>query len=264
MKRKSCPVASRFTKAAGTYDSQPGIQSEVALNLAKRLEDRPEIDATSILEAGCGTGFLTRELCRIFPESRIVAVDIADTMLGQVRRHLSKQSNISLMQADIRKLATAERFTLIVSSSALHWMLPLEETFKLLRLRLKRDGHIMFAMMVKGTLGELHALRAKIAPQKRLRRSLPTASEVIGAMRESGFTPLQTEVEERSVRYASPAALLKAIHHQGVTGGFTASDGLLMRGEMRALMEEYEQRHATADGGVDATYKVLYVEGVKT
>ncbi len=252
-----CPVADSFAAAACTYDLQPGIQAQVARELAARLEAQgARFD--SILEVGCGTGFLTGELCRLFPSARIVAVDVAPTMLAQVRRRLPKQANLETRQADVRELDLPKKFALITSSSALHWMTPLPATFARLRRFLQPGGRMVFAMMLQGTLAELHELRAELTPRKALRRALPSAVAVLEALREAGWEREAWTCEKIAVTYASASALLQAIQAQGVTGGFGASGTLLTRGEMRRLLAEYEQRHAVDDGGVVASYQVLY------
>lgn len=255
-------VARHFAKAADTYAVQPGIQAAVAEKVAARLqEERTDIN-TSILEAGCGTGYLTKALCRLFPAARIVAVDIAEKMLAEARKQFTGyHKNLEFLRADIGKASLSEQFSLVVSSSALHWMTPLYSTFNNLKRCLRNDGRIVFAMMVDGTLGELQSLRREIAPSKTPPRKLPTVNEVIEAMRENNLTVSYRQTESLTMTYPSPGKFLETIQNQGVTGGFSTSDTLLTRSEIRRLAEEYRRRYTQSDGQITATYSILYLEG---
>lgn len=262
---KNSNTAAHFNRAAATYAAQPGVQATVAKRLADMLKSRTETGDFSLMEAGCGTGYLTRELCRLFPDSRMLAVDIAETMLEETRQHINgHHKNLEFMQADISTLKLRSRFSLIVSSSSLHWMMPLESTFSNLKKCLRPDGRIIFAMMVDGTLRELQTLRAQIAPAKKSSRKLPTETDVMTALQTSGFTINRWGTETLTPPYPSPAAFLETLRRQGVTGGFSNSSTLLTRGEMRQLMHQYRKRYSQADGRVTATYKILYAEGIPT
>ncbi len=258
-RNKLCPVAHRFAAAAATYDLQPGIQTQVVRKLAARL-GRLSGQINRVLEIGCGTGLLTIELCRLFPLAQIKAVDIAGNMLDQVRSRLPKQTNLQLFKADLGKFVLPVNCSLVTSSSALHWMSPLDHTFRRIKSFLTPNGSFVFAMMVQGTLMELQELRAEIAPNKPVQRTLPETRQVIKAMRQAGFIKIDWKVESSMVRYASSSTLLQAIHRQGVTGGFSSTENLLTRSELLKLQEDYNDRYKLAEGGVGATYKVLFAE----
>ncbi len=254
-------VAKHFGNAAETYDLQTGIQKQAAQRLAVKLQGICD-PGGKVLEIGCGTGMLTAELGRIFPESRITAVDIAGRMLEQARKSLSVHSNIEFVEADARELEAVDEFSLAVSSSALHWMLPLEYTFRKIKQFLIPEGILFFAMMVQGTLSELHQLRSEVAPHKTVKRTLPEVGQVTEALERAGLTLMNQELEPTMIRYDSAAAFLQALHQQGVTGGFTATGNQLTRGEIGRLLKKYEQRYGIANGGVSATYNVFYGKAV--
>ncbi len=258
---ENCPISKHFGAAAKSYDRQPGVQSRVAHRLATRISKGGKA-VSNVLEVGCGTGFLTAHLCRFFPDTPIVAVDIAGGMLDRVRTRLPQQKNLQLIRADICELEMTGMFSLIASSSALHWMMPLDNTLRLLSSFLHPGGRLSFAMMVRGTLAELHALREEVAPQKPYVRSLPTTSAVFGLMRCAGFTVEDWTLESSSVRYNSAFGFMKSLKRQGVTGGFVSPDNMLTRGEIRKLAEKYRRRFPTGDGGIRASYKVLYADAV--
>ena len=119
----------KFSAAAGTYAVESTVQKTVCVDAARWL---PGTVDGHILELGCGTGALTAELVKRFPGNPITAVDAAPGMIEQAAK-LVPNSHVTWVTADARFYRRDEKFPLIVSSSALHWMLPLRETFNSLK-----------------------------------------------------------------------------------------------------------------------------------
>jgi len=87
----SSSISARFAAAAQSYHDESNMQRTVAEKLAASTPAREEID--SILEIGCGTGFLTELLGRRFPGALIDAVDIARPMIDLARAHRGMRPN---------------------------------------------------------------------------------------------------------------------------------------------------------------------------
>ncbi len=135
----------------------PTCSAWLLKSLPLRCTAMEEID--SILEIGCGTGFLTELLGRRFPRALIYAVDIARPMIDLAIERIGEYGRIRWHVADARQFRPDRDFPLIISSSALHWMTPVSETVKRLGDMLETGGNLVSALMVKGTLEELHAAR---------------------------------------------------------------------------------------------------------
>ena len=81
-------IAAAFSAAAGSYDAAAGVQRRVAGELAQRIARLP-LDQPRVLEIGCGTGFLSRELLALDPRE-LLLTDIAPTMIGRCRATLAR------------------------------------------------------------------------------------------------------------------------------------------------------------------------------
>jgi hypothetical protein len=58
--------------------------------------------------------------------------------------------------------------------------------------------------------------------------------------------------------------MLKALHHQGVTGGSVSrSTNLLTRRELADLINDYQQHYGDPHGEVPATFRVGWIAAVK-
>ncbi len=250
-------ISARFASAARTYHEESNVQRTVAENLAASM--LPGEEPHSVLEIGCGTGFLTELLRRRFPRALIYAVDIARPMIDLARERIGECGRIRWHVADARQFRPDRDFPLIISSSALHWMTPVSETVKRLAGMLEPGGNLVSALMVKGTLEELHAARTCVFPDKSAPVCLPGAEEILEAIEAAGLRTRSSRREVFRERYDSASAFLRSLNRQGVTGAANSGCKLLTRTELRKLIGYYDDRFAAPAGGVFATYRVLYI-----
>ncbi|MFZ0927758.1 MAG: methyltransferase domain-containing protein [Syntrophobacteraceae bacterium] len=258
----SSSISARFAAAAQSYHDESNMQRTVAEKLAASMPSREDFD--SILEIGCGTGFLTELLGRRFPGALIDAVDIARPMIDLAKERIGECGRIRWHVADARQFRPDRDFPLIISSSALHWMTPVSETVKRLGSMLEPGGNLVSALMVQGTLGELHAARTCLFPGKTAPVCLPGAEEVLEALAAAGLKIERSSQEVLRERYDSARAFLRSLNRQGVTGTANSGCKLLNRTELRKLTVYYDRKYATPSGGVFATYRVLYVSARKS
>ncbi|MFA4944152.1 MAG: methyltransferase domain-containing protein [Lentisphaeria bacterium] len=244
-----------FSAAAASYDHPAGIQPRVAQRLLAEFLPGPAALPASgrILEVGCGTGTLTCELRNRHPGRGILALDLAPGMVARARQRHGDLPGIEFLAADIRAFAPAERFALIASSSALHWIRPLPELFRHLAALLAPGGFLGFAMMTAGTLAELRAARQRVAPHKPAAGSLPRADAALAALRAAGFALQAQAVERHTQPCASGRDLLRGLRAQGIAAGFYGSGASLTRGELARLVHDFDRHHTAI------TWEVLYV-----
>ena len=97
----------------------------------------------ALLDLGCGTGELTADAHRKLGARRTVGVDLSESMLAKGRAALSVPG-LELVQGDIASwLSTAtERFDVILSNAALHWVPDHPRLFAALAARLERHGQL--------------------------------------------------------------------------------------------------------------------------
>lgn len=112
-------VKHRFSAAASTYDQYADLQRYVAENLIQRIisaSSSPSPD--SILEVGCGTGYLTEKIRDLYPASSLIGIDIAAGMVNICRQRCS---NGQYIVADGEHLPFHQSFDLIISNLCLQW-----------------------------------------------------------------------------------------------------------------------------------------------
>jgi len=249
-------IAARFSAASGTYHEAAAVQRNVAESLGRFFPDVPP--TAHILEIGCGTGVLTAIVRRRYPGLWIDVVDVSARMIAQARTRMGFDNRIRCRVVDLRHVPTTRLYPLIVSSSSLHWINPLEEGLAKMAALLEPGGRVVFSLMTHGTLGELRKCRLRVAPHKTPAGSLPTLRQVRHGLRYAGLTVLDDRKEIRRIEYPSAELFLRHIHDQGLTGGAVSTSCLpLNRRELLEVIKTYQASYP-AGAGVVASYHVAY------
>jgi malonyl-CoA O-methyltransferase len=147
-----CPTIIRaFETAAPRYDSFASVQAHVAKTLVEYIDDGHVTTPQTILDIGCGTGLLCSEAAKRWPHATITALDAAPAMLQEAKR---KNPNLITLHDDAASFTTTERFDLILSSMALHWLPRPETVLRHWQSLLQPTGSLYVALPIEGSLSE--------------------------------------------------------------------------------------------------------------
>jgi trans-aconitate 2-methyltransferase len=138
---------------AASYDRVSAPQREWAVEVIDRLELRGD---EVVLDAGCGSGRVTLDLLQRLPGGRVIAVDLAPSMVEHARSALPSDRAIVLLQ-DLLELNTPEPVDAIFSNATFHWIHDHETLFALLFGALKPGGRLSAQC---GGAGNIDAFRA--------------------------------------------------------------------------------------------------------
>jgi trans-aconitate 2-methyltransferase len=75
-----------------------------------------------IMDAGCGSGLLTKLLAKKVPRGKVYAVDIDVNMIRQAKRNLGDLQNVEIVLADLTKVKLDLELDIIFSNAVLHWV----------------------------------------------------------------------------------------------------------------------------------------------
>ena len=117
-------VSSHFESEAFEYDGLiPRLipryheQNEIIL----KLIPFEATSAVKVLDLGCGTGVLSYLVLKTFPNSDVVAFDLAESMLEQCKINLSAyKDRITLLQGNFATDNVGEGYDLIISGLSIH------------------------------------------------------------------------------------------------------------------------------------------------
>ncbi|HEV3221217.1 MAG TPA: methyltransferase domain-containing protein [Candidatus Acidoferrales bacterium] len=166
----------------------------------------------TVLDAGCGTGRLTRDLLEALPCGRAAAVDLSQNMLDAARAYLEPDfgGRVEFVCCDLLDMPFERRFDGIFSTASFHWVLDHDRLFRSLHRGL-RPGAWLCAQCGGGSnlarlLGRVHTLIiAQPFAQYFAGYTFPwefsDAETAASRMRRAGFEEIETSLEEAPTKF---------------------------------------------------------------
>ncbi|MFD0617541.1 malonyl-ACP O-methyltransferase BioC [Paenibacillus sp. GCM10027629] len=269
-------VRRNFDRHAGQYDQYAVVQRWMAERLLAYVSDWAKGRSVSrILEIGCGTGIVTAELSRLFPQAQITALDLSERMVEETRKRLGEDaSNVTFIVADAEEWACAQMlqdqkahlsqkitYDVIVSSAVFQWFNDPQRTCRSLQQLLALDGLFAFATFAGETFHELHrsfaAAESKLGlPMIPHGQSYPNGSDWQQMFGDQGL--FRWDQQQYILTYRDVMAFLHSVKRVGASNAVKQTDSL---GGSRALFQAmcayYEQHFAASSGeGIQVTYDV--------
>lgn len=258
-------VRQSFDRAAKTYDAASALQREICNRMLERLEYikyQPE----TILDVGSGTGYGTRALKQHYLESRVMALDLAPSMLqaarGQTawwRRTLPmlQKNRESYICADVDRLPLkTSSVNMAWSNLTLQWCNDLNITFAELHRVIAPEGLLMFSTFGPDTLKELRQAFTGLDGHTHVNRFVDM-HDIGDTLMHAGFSAPVMDMEYITLTYSDLMSLLRELKGMGahnVTQG--RKHGMMGKSEWLTLQKNYEQFRR--EGKLPATFEVVY------
>ena len=102
----------------------------------------------SILDLGCGDGFLTTLLAEQVPDGYVTGIDASNGMIEIAKQH--QMPNLAFCSKDINELDYSSEFDLIFSNATLHWVQDHKTLLHNCHRALKPGGKIRFNFAADG------------------------------------------------------------------------------------------------------------------
>ncbi len=250
-------VKSAFSKAADTYEKWAQIQKTVEDQLLKKLF--PKKKYNKILEVGCGVGRFTEKLALTYPDSQILAIDIAPGMVVKAKNRLSDYSRVTVQEADGEELpiqiTSQGPFDLIISSSTFQWFDNLSKTLVRYSQILSYNGQLLFSIFGHLTLNELNLAINLANPNKLglVSTTFLSKNELTSILKPS-FSSSDIEEVILKKEYDSLIELLKSLKYTGVAPPIYRP---LIKS--RKGMEKIEKEFLNKFSAIKATYQIFFV-----
>jgi trans-aconitate 2-methyltransferase len=199
---------------AASYDRLADPQEEWGRQVLERLELRGD---ETVLDAGCGSGRLTRLLIERLPQGRVIAVDSSPSMLDAVRDALRPQDEALL--ANLTALELDEPVDAIFSNATFHWVLDHDRLFGRLHAVLRPDGRLEAQCGGEGNVAEFERAIDALSGDERfapyLRGTLrPWKFAGVGEtevrLERAGFVVARLWLERRRYQPRDPRGYLRA------------------------------------------------------
>ena len=200
---------------ATTYERLSAPMTAMGTDVLDRLVLRGD---ETVLDAGCGTGNVTRVLRERLPRGHVIAVDAAPSMVAQARELLPL--DVDVLQADLVDLELEEPVDAVFSTATLHWIGDHERLFARLHGALRPGGRLVAQCGGHGNVAEVKEAGLGVAAEPRFAAyfggwtgdwtfATPEATErrLLGA----GFTDVWCWLTRVDVDPGDPAGYLAAI-----------------------------------------------------
>jgi malonyl-CoA O-methyltransferase len=250
-----------FSRAAGDYDAAAVLQHEVGQRMLERLQ-LIRLQPQTVIDIGAGTGRQTRQLASHYPQSQVIALDLAPGMLHHARKQLSWrqrwQGRQRFVCADAEHLPFADNSAdLLFSNVTLQWCDDLDRVFAEFNRVLRPGGLLLFSNFGPDTLHELRRSWQTVDPHNHV-NAFMDMHDIGDALLRSGLSDPVMDMEMITLTYPDLHTLmtdLKIIGAHNVTAG--RPRGLTGRQRLQQLTAAYET-FRTQDNLLPASYEVIY------
>ena len=249
-------VKRSFTEASETYDDLAVLQRSVGSNLLNQFAI--EKLTGTVLDLGCGTGFLTGKLQNLPGYELMVALDISMSMLQMTRQKCIANDRLDFLCADIEFLPIIENSVdWFFSNLALQWCQDAQAVFDNIRRILKPKGRLIFSTFGPKTLKELKAAWASVDDYTHVNHFY-SEKELIKFIGQAGLQDIHIKSRQYISKYQSVMELmkeLKGIGAHNVTRG--RNRGMTGKSTLLQMISNYEEM--STQGLLTATFEVIYV-----
>jgi malonyl-CoA O-methyltransferase len=241
-------VRSAFNKASGQYDAHAFLQKEIANRLDAKL-DVISGESNIILDLGAGTGLLSKQLSKRFPDSQLICLDFAQLSLK------NNPSNNKIC-ADAYQLPLANNSVdMVISSLMMQWCPDLKQLFSEIHRVLKNDGLILFSTFGPDTLKELKKSWSVVDSEAHV-NTFTDMHDIGDQMLGAGFQSPVMEMEKLTLTYQTVTDLLRDLKAIGAQTVNARSKSLMGKDKFKLMIKMYESYRK--DNKLPATYEVVY------
>jgi trans-aconitate 2-methyltransferase len=200
---------------AATYDRVSDVQEAWARQVLARL---PLAGGETVLDAGCGSGRVTRLLLERLPRGRVVAVDASAEMVRHARRALGDRATV--LRADLTELELDEPVDAVFSNAVFHWVLDQDRLFERLHAALRPGGVLVAQCGGHGNIAGFLAVVDEVASGAPFAAHLasfrrvwtfPRPEETEARLRAAGFAEARAWLSPSDVTPEDPAAFVRSV-----------------------------------------------------
>ena len=202
---------------ASSYQRVSVPHEEWAAALMERL---PLSGSETVLDAGCGSGRVTRMLVERLPTGKVVAVDGSAAMVEKVREVLrpTDESFVS----DLTALELDEPVDAITSSAVFHWIPDHDALFARMRAALKPGGRIEAQCGGKGNIDDFRRVSGEVVAREPYAAHLEAAGfeepwfyadaeETAERLGAAGFEQIETWLQPWDVVPSDPREFMRTL-----------------------------------------------------
>jgi trans-aconitate 2-methyltransferase len=192
-----------------TYDK---VSSNVQLEWGRKLiEQRMWIGNEIVMDAGAGSGNLTKFLVDKVPHGQIYAIDADPNMVEQAKSNLSAYRNVRVIHSSMEHVNLPTKVDVIFSNAALHWVLDQEGVFSHFWRLLKPNGELLIEYGGHGNVERAVRVISKLMEFSQFKEHFvnwkqswyfPKADEIERLLENAKFRDIQINLSKRTTSFS--------------------------------------------------------------
>jgi trans-aconitate 2-methyltransferase len=200
---------------ATTYDRVSAPQQLWAAEQLDRLALQGD---EVVLDAGCGSGKVTRELAARVPNGHVYAVDAAPSMVEHARLALGDRATVFCQ--DLVELYLPEPVDLVFSNATFHWVHDHDALFAALHRNMKAGARLLAQCGGRGNIDRFRKLADEVAGSPAWAAyfdgwtgvwNYATAEETATRLQRAGFTDVNAWLQDRPTELEDGRAFISTV-----------------------------------------------------
>jgi len=251
-------VRQSFSGAAESYDSVASLQRNVGLELIKQAG--AESFYGTVLDLGCGTGFISSQIISSNDINQMILLDIALPMLQISQQKLANHTALYVC-ADAEQLPLASNTVdHVISNVALQWCRNLDVVFADIKRILKSGGQFSFTIFGSQTLQELKLAWAKVDQFQHV-NEFYSQNQLEAFLVQSGFKQIEATSECYQTSYESALDLMRELKQLGAHNVLSSRNKhLTTKTQLQRMLTAYEGQFVGST--VSATFDVITIKAI--
>jgi trans-aconitate 2-methyltransferase len=205
---------------AASYDRVSNPQATWAEAVLDRLDLRGD---ETVLDAGCGSGRVTKMLLERLPKGRVVAVDASRSMVDKAREAIGDRGEAFV--SDLVELQVPEPVYAVFSTATFHWIGDHDALFARLHAALKPGGQLVAQCGGKGNIAAFKAAMDRVASREPYTEhfdgwrgpwNYAGPEETEERLRRAGFTEIRCWLQPAPITLDEPEEFVTTVclgHH---------------------------------------------------
>lgn len=249
-------------RCARRYDRNARVARELGARLLEHLEP-VRIQPERVLDLGAGTGELAKNLCRRYRKSRVLALDLSESMLAVARakrrRLFSRQQFVC---GDAERLPLRSGCVeLVLSNAVLQFCSQPDAVFAEVLRVLAPGGLFMFSTLGPDTLVELKQSFARVDDLPHV-HAFMDMHDLGDALMRAGFADVVMDSARLTADYQSVEELMQELRATGASNALShRRRGLTARAKLERLIRAYEEQRR--NGLLPATFEAVFAHAWK-
>jgi trans-aconitate 2-methyltransferase len=203
---------------ASNYDRLADPQEEWAMDVLARLELN---GSETVLDAGCGSGRVTRHLLDRLPDGRVIGVDASPSMVEMAREQLAGYGDrVELVISDLLDVVVPSPVDAVFSNATFHWILDHRRLFERLFECLRPGGRLEAQCGGEGNVAEWQRALEAVEGDERFAaylRQMPSAwnfasvGDTQDRLARTGFGDVTVWLEPKTVEPSEPREFARSV-----------------------------------------------------